>query len=237
MGCWDTGGEIMSSKPTIHVPKATAAEKARARRIYAALERAWPDATCALLWKQPHELLIATILSAQATDISVNAATPALFAEFPSVHEFANADPTDVEPLISSIGLFRSKAKSVVEASRRIVTNYDGQVPRTMVDLLTLRGVARKTANVVLGNAFGINEGVVVDTHVMRLAWRYQLTDHQSQPDRIEGDLMARFPRAKWTMLSHLLIYQGRYACKARGAACPANAVCRHYGDCERCQG
>ncbi|MCH2141833.1 MAG: endonuclease III [Phycisphaerales bacterium] len=227
----------MSSKPTIPVPKATSAQKARARRVYAALEKSWPDATCALQWQHPHELLIATILSAQATDISVNAATPALFNTFPSIQAFAQADTADVEPLISSIGLFRSKAKSIVEASRRIVEVYEGQVPQTMPDLLTLRGVARKTANVVLGNAFGINEGVVVDTHVMRLAWRYQLTDHQGKPDRIEGDLMARFPRSNWTMLSHLLIYQGRYACKARGAECPANAICRHYGSCDRCQG
>ncbi|HJO16139.1 MAG TPA: endonuclease III [Phycisphaerales bacterium] len=225
----------MSARSTIDVPVATAAQKARAKRVYTALEKAWPDATCALTWRKPHELLIATILSAQATDIGVNAATPALFKRFKTPEAFAKVEPQDVEPLISSIGLFRSKAKSIVESTRRMMEVYDGQVPNTMQELITLRGVARKTANVVLGNAFGINEGVVVDTHVMRLAWRYNLTDHEGKPDRIEGDLMARFPKEKWTMLSHLLVYQGRYACKARNVTCPANTVCSRYGKCGRC--
>ncbi|MDP7069923.1 MAG: endonuclease III [Phycisphaerales bacterium] len=214
---------------------ATAAQRARAMRLYRALEKAWPDAACELVWTKPHELLVATILSAQSTDKAVNAASTTLFEAFPTAEAFAAASPADVEPLIATIGLFRNKARSVVESMQRVVEVYGGEVPPTMEDLLTLRGVARKTANVVLGNAFGINEGVVVDTHVMRLSWRFGLTDHEGRADRIEKDLMARFPRSRWTMLSHLLIFHGRYACKARNCTCGTHAVCRRYRVPGRC--
>ncbi len=214
---------------------ATPAQKARATRIYRALEAAWPDARCELTWTAPHELLIATILSAQSTDVAVNAAAPALFEAFPSVDALAAAEPAEIEPYIATIGLFRNKARAVVESMRRVRDEYGGDVPQTMKDLITLRGVARKTANVVLGNAFGINEGVVVDTHVARLAWRFELSDHEGKADRIEQDLMARFPRAKWTMLSHLLVFHGRYACKARHSTCGDHPVCAAYGRPERC--
>ncbi|MCP4759650.1 MAG: endonuclease III [Planctomycetes bacterium] len=215
--------------------KATSAQKSRAMRLYRALEEAWPQATCELTWNSPHELLIATILSAQSTDVAVNAATPALFKAFPTPEAFAAAEPTDVEPLIATIGLFRNKARSVVESMRRVVDVYGGKVPDSMEELVTLRGVARKTANVVLGNAFGVQEGVVVDTHVMRLSWRFGLTEHEGKSDRIERDLMARFPRDRWTMLSHLLVFHGRYACKARNCTCGEHSVCRRYRVSGRC--
>ena len=214
---------------------ATPAQRARAMRLYRALEKAWPEARCELNWREPHELLIATILSAQSTDVAVNAAVPALFKAFPSPEAFAAAQPSDVEPRIATIGLFRNKARSVVESMQRVVEVYNGQVPDTMDELLTLRGVARKTANVVLGNAFGVNEGVVVDTHVMRLSWRFGLSDHEGKADRIERDLMARFPKQRWTMLSHLLVFHGRYACKARHGTCGEHPVCRRYRVSGRC--
>ncbi len=215
--------------------RATPAERARAMRIYHALEKAWPNAKCELNWSQPHELLIATILSAQSTDVAVNAATPTLFEAYPTPADFAQATPSDIEPFIATIGLYRNKARSVVESMQRVVEVHHGEVPQTMAALTALRGVARKTANVVLGNAFGINEGVVVDTHVARLSWRFGLTDEQKNTGQIEADLMARFPRSRWTMLSHLLIFQGRYACKARHCECGSHPICRHYRRPDRC--
>jgi endonuclease-3 len=204
-------------------------------RVYRALERAWPEATCELNAATPHELLIATILSAQSTDVAVNAATPALFEAFQAPADFAAVEPEDIQPYIATIGLYRNKSKAVVESMRRVVQEYGGEVPATMEELLTLRGVARKTANVVLGNAFGVNEGVVVDTHVMRLAWRLGLSDHEGNVAKIERDLMARFPKPRWTMLSHLLVFHGRYACKARNCTCGEHPVCKQYGIAGRC--
>lgn len=206
----------------------TTAQKRRAQAVYRALLDLYPEAHCELNYRSPHELLIATILSAQATDVSVNKATPALFARFPTPADYANATPAEIEPYISAIGLFRGKAKSIHESMKRIVEVYHGTVPATMTDLLTLRGVARKTANVVLGNAFGINEGIVVDTHVARLAQRLGLSRH-TDPARIERDLMSLFPRAQWTMLPHLLIFHGRRVCKARGGACATHPFCGKY--------
>ncbi|TVQ51297.1 MAG: endonuclease III [Phycisphaerales bacterium] len=204
------------------------AEKARARRILDGLYRHYPDAHCELNYTTPHELLIATILSAQATDVGVNKATPALFAAYPTPADYAAASPEEIEPYINSIGLYRNKARAVYEAMKRIVDEYDGEVPNTMEDLLTLRGVARKTANVVLGNAFGINVGVVVDTHVSRVSHRFGLTA-ETDVKKIERDLMALFPRPHWCMLSHLLIFHGRRVCKARGALCHEHPLCRAY--------
>tara|TARA_B100001964_G_scaffold232839_1_gene289238 strand:+ start:60 stop:692 length:633 start_codon:yes stop_codon:yes gene_type:complete len=202
--------------------------KKKANEIFAALTKRYPDATCALQHSSPFELLIATILSAQATDISVNKASPALFKAFPTPKAFADASPEKIEPYIASIGLFRSKAKSVHETSKRIEEVFHGEVPNTMKDLISLRGVARKTANVVLGNAMGKNEGVVVDTHVSRLAQRFGLTE-ETKPANIEKDLMALFPQEDWTILSHLLIYHGRAVCKKRGGTCESDAICKRY--------
>ena len=202
--------------------------KKKAQETFDTLQQQYPDATCALQHTSAFELLIATILSAQATDVSVNKASPALFNEFPTPKAFANASTKEIEPYISSIGLFRSKAKSVYEASKRIEDVFSGEVPTTMEDLITLRGVARKTANVVLGNAMEKNEGVVVDTHVSRLSMRFGFTE-ETKPVKIEQDLMALFPQKDWTMLSHLLIYHGRAVCKKRGGTCSSNPICLRY--------
>ncbi|MDG2424405.1 MAG: endonuclease III [Phycisphaerales bacterium] len=225
----------VSSKAGFKLPETTEAHRRRASRLYAAMEKAYPDATCALNYRTPHELLIATILSAQSTDVGVNKATPALFKQFPNPSDYAASSPEDLQPWINSIGLYRNKSKAIHEAMTRIVTEYDGEVPATMEDLLSLRGVARKTANVVLGNAFGINVGVVVDTHVMRLARRFSLTE-QKAVAKIERDLMALFPRPKWTQLSHLLIAHGRAVCKARHARCSDDPICQRYCQCEWCE-
>lgn len=192
------------------------------------LRQAHPDATCALDHHNALELLVATILSAQCTDERVNKVTPALFARYPDAQAFADAESEELEQMIHSTGFYRNKAKNIQAACRRIVTEYDGQVPANMADLLTLAGVARKTANVVLGNVYGIADGVVVDTHVKRLAERLGLS-RQSDPEKIERDLMALTPQAEWIDLSHLLIFHGRRVCDARKpqcAACTLNDLC-----------
>lgn len=209
-------------------PRKTPAQRKRAMQILAALEARYPDAHCELNYADPLQLLVATILSAQATDAGVNKATPALFARFRTAADFAASSPKEIELYIASIGLFRNKAKAIHAACATIVERFGGEVPRTMEDLLTLRGVARKTANVVLGNAFHINEGVVVDTHVSRVAHRLGLTKH-TDPGKIERDLMALFPREKWCLLAHLLIFHGRRVCKARQALCADDAICRKF--------
>lgn len=210
------------------IPRKSPAQKARALKLLAALKKRYPDAHCELNWSKPHELLIATILSAQCTDVAVNKATPGFFAAFPTPADYARATPAEIEPFIRSIGLFRSKAKAVHETCRLLVARFGGEVPRTMDELLCLRGVARKTANVVLGNCFGINEGVVVDTHVGRLAARLGLSRGKT-PQAIERDLMGLFPREDWCLLSHLLIFHGRRSCKARGGDCANDAICREF--------
>ncbi len=208
---------------------------ARAERLLAALYAAYPDAHCELDYRSPHELLVATILSAQATDVSVNKATPALFARFPSPAAFAASTPAEIEPFIRTIGLFRTKARAVHESMRAIVERHGGRVPETMEELLALRGVARKTASVVLGNAFGINHGFVVDTHVRRLAVRLGLARPGDTVARIERRLMAAWPSAEWCRASHALIWHGRRACRARLAGgCADHPVCREFG--ERCE-
>lgn len=210
------------------LPRKSDAQRARARALIKALRARYPDAHCELNWSAPHELLVATILSAQATDAGVNRATPALFAAFPSPADYARAGAAGIEPYVRTVNFWRMKARAIAESMRAVVERHGGEVPRTMEALLTLRGVARKTANVVLGNAFGINVGVVVDTHVGRLARRMGLTRH-SDPVRVERDLMALFPQADWCDLSHLLIFHGRRACKARGGACATDPICRRY--------
>ena len=207
------------------LPRKTARQRERALQLLAALDARYPHATCRLDWKVPHELLIATILSAQATDEGVNAATPALFKQFPTANHFASSSADEIAPFIRTIGLWRNKARAVYESMRMLVDQYGGEVPRNMQDLLVLRGVARKTANVVLGNCFGIQAGVVVDTHVGRLAERLALSKH-TDPVKVERDLMALFPRERWCDLSHLLIFHGRAVCKARGNTCSSDDIC-----------
>jgi endonuclease III len=211
-------------------PSVTAAQKARAAKLLAALRETYPDAHCELDYTTPHELLVATILSAQATDVSVNKATPALFACFPTPRHYADATPADIEPFIKTIGLFRNKAKAVHAAMTAVATTFQGIVPQTMDELLTLRGVARKTANVVLGNAFRINVGVVVDTHVERLSHRLGLVPANTPVHKIEQRLMALFPQDSWCDLSHLLIFHGRRACKARNSSCSTHPICQRFG-------
>lgn len=210
------------------LPKPGPAKRERAARLLAALDAAYPDAGCRLDWNSPHELLVATILSAQATDESVNAATPALFARYPTPKALAGAGADGIAPYIRTIGLWRNKARAVQESMQALVERHRGEVPRDMDALLALRGVARKTANVVLGNCFGIQAGVVVDTHVGRLALRMGLSRHED-PQKVERDLMALFPRDRWCDLSHLLIFHGRAACRARGARCAEDPICREF--------
>jgi endonuclease-3 len=196
-----------------------AAAKRRAKRIYDLLLELYPDAHCALDHGNAYELLVATILSAQCTDVRVNLTTPALFQKYPTPRKLADAKQSDVEQLIKSTGFYRNKAKAIIGAAQAITDEHHGQVPDQMDELLQLPGVARKTANVVLGNAFGKNIGVVVDTHVGRLSVRLGWTEH-TDPKKVEQDLMALFPQKNWTMLSHLLIHHGRGPCKARNPRC-----------------
>lgn len=193
--------------------------KRRAARVYTKLEELYPDAHCALDHKSPFQLLVATILSAQCTDVRVNIVTPALFKAYPTPGKMAEAKITHLEELVKTTGFFRNKAKNIKGASMTIVQDHGGKVPETMEELLKLPGVARKTANVVLGNAFGKNIGVVVDTHVGRLSVRLGWTK-QKDPKKVELDLMGVFPQKNWTMLSHLLIHHGRGPCKARNPKC-----------------
>ena len=222
------------------LPRKTKAQKERALELLEDLYRKFPNPEIELIHKNTFELLIATILSAQCTDVRVNMVTPELFEHYPSPESMAEAPLDHLEELVRTTGFFKNKAKSLKEASKRIVEEYDGEVPDTMEELLTLRGAARKTANVVLGNAFGKNVGVVVDTHVKRLSNRYGLTREKNNTDRIEKDLMALFPQESWTDLSHLLIQQGRDACKARFSTPPEDAICVKYGkkcECRKMRG
>ena len=217
-----------TSKADFDLPTKTKIQKDRAKQIYDVLVKCYPEAHCELDYANPHELLIATILSAQTTDVNVNKATPKLFADFKTPEDYAASTPEKLEPYVKSLGFFRNKANAVHSSMSAIANDFDSKVPTTMEELLSLRGVARKTANVVLGNAFNINVGVVVDTHVMRLSKRFALTKHEDVK-KIELDLMALFARPNWTMLSHLLIWHGRRVCKARGALCAEDALCKKY--------
>jgi endonuclease-3 len=191
----------------------------RVRRILAELDRLYPDVTCALTHRSAWELVVATILSAQCTDVRVNMVTPGLFEKYPTVQDFAALEPEQLEPDIRSTGFFRNKSKSVVGAARKVVSDFGGIVPQTMDELLTLPGVARKTANVVLGTWFKKNEGIVVDTHVTRISRRLELTKHEDA-QKIEQDLMAIVPRERWTDFAHQVIWHGRKLCLARGPKC-----------------
>jgi endonuclease III len=201
--------------------------KARAERtaaLISAFERVYPDAHCELDFTNPLELLIATILSAQCTDKRVNIVTKELFRRCRTARDYAGIPPDELEKLIQSAGFFRAKAKSIRSCCTDLVAKHGGQVPRTMEELTALAGVGRKTANVVLGNAFGLNEGVVVDTHVQRLSLRLRLTK-EGAPEKIEADLIKLVPREKWTIFSHWLIWHGRRRCYARKPDCPGCEV------------
>jgi endonuclease III len=193
--------------------------RARVRAILKKLDEAYPEATCALDHANPFQLLISTILSAQCTDIRVNVVTKTLFPKYPTPNAFAYASPAELEKDIRSTGFFRNKTKSIIGASRRIIDEFGDEVPKTMEQLLTLPGVARKTANVVLGTAFGITSGVVVDTHVQRLSKRLDLTKN-TDPRKIEQDLMRVIPHEKWIVFAHQLIWHGRRICQARRPKC-----------------
>lgn len=195
------------------------AKAARTAEILTALQRAYPDAHCELNYTSPLELLVATILSAQCTDKQVNLVTADLFRKYRSPQDYAAAPPDEFAADIRRIGLYRNKAKNIQACCRALIERHGGQVPRTMADLVALAGVGRKTANVVLGNAFGINVGVVVDTHVGRLALRLGLT-RETAPEKVEQALMKLVPAEQWAMLSHWLIWHGRRRCAARKPDC-----------------
>jgi endonuclease-3 len=201
--------------------------KERVGPIIERLERQYP-AVCALEHGNPLELLVATILSAQCTDARVNIVTRSLFEKYRSAADYAGANPDEIEDEIRSTGFFRNKTKSIIGMAQALVELHDGQVPSTMEQLTALPGVGRKTANVVLGNAFGIDEGIVVDTHVKRISNRLKLTN-KADPEKIERDLMKIVPRDTWTPFSHLLIHHGRQICQARSPkceSCPVSSLC-----------
>lgn len=194
---------------------------ARAGAVRERLARRYPTPRTELFWSTPWELLVATILSAQCTDARVNMVTPGLFATWKTVDQMAKAEPTQIENIIRSTGFFRNKAKNLHASAVRIVTEFDGQVPRTMQEMLTLPGVARKTANVVLSNAFGVHAGIAVDTHVKRISFRLGLT-RQTNPDKVEQDLLKLFPQESWGAVNHYLVLFGREVCTARKPDCDA---------------
>lgn len=207
--------------------KPPTADRRRAKRIIQALAKLYPDAHCALNHQSPLQLLVATILSAQCTDVRVNLVTPALFARYKSAQDFASAKPANLEHMIASTGFFRNKARNIIDCCKKIVENHNGDVPNTLDELVQLPGVGRKTANVVLGNAFGV-PGITVDTHVGRLSRRLGLTI-QEDPVKVESDLMAIIPKEEWTMFSHRMIFHGRQICFARKpkcGECTLNSIC-----------
>ena len=215
-------------KPSAKTKKYNPTSPDRVAEILTRLDQLYPDVTCALTHKDPWELLVATILSAQSTDVRVNMVTPEIFRKYPTVQDFAKLEPEQLEPDIRSTGFFRNKSKSVVGAAKRIVSEFGGKVPDSMDDLLTLPGVARKTANVVLGTWFGKAEGLVVDTHVHRISRRLELTKNDD-PKSIEQDLMRVIPRDKWILFAHQIIWHGRRLCLARSpkcADCPLENIC-----------
>jgi endonuclease-3 len=225
---------VESGKQTFYILKKAGTEPmqtttpAYVDTIIARLREAYPDAHCELNYDTAHQLLVATILSAQCTDERVNQVTPNLFTVYPTVADFAAADRVELEGAIHSTGFFRQKAKYIQESSQAILHEYGGELPGTMEELLTLNGVARKTANVVLGEIFNVADGITVDTHVKRLAKRLGLTGH-TDPARVEKDLKALIPQESWIKISHLLIFHGRRVCFARKpdcANCPLNDLC-----------
>jgi endonuclease-3 len=215
-------------RAAIRRPKTAAERQQRVSEILRGLDKMYPGATCALHHRNPWELLVATILSAQCTDKRVNQVTPELFAKYPTPRDFAAVRPEVLAQDIRSTGFFNNKAKLIVGAAKRVTTDFGGEVPKTIEEMLTIPGAARKTANVVLGTAYGIASGVVVDTHVQRIARRLDLT-RQTDPVKIERDLVKIIPRDKWILFSHQIILHGRALCIARNpkcAECDLNPVC-----------
>jgi len=207
-------------------------KKERAAEIYTRLSRRYPTPEPALDWSTPWELLVATALSAQCTDERVNMVTPVFFEKWPTIEDVADADVADIEQVVRSTGFFRNKAKNVKAAATRIMEVYGGEVPQSMAELITLGGVARKTASIVLANAFGINEGIAVDTHVKRLAFRMGLTSNTA-PNKVEKDLMPLYPVEQWGDINHYLVFYGREVCPARKPKCDEcelNDICPKKG-------
>lgn len=197
------------------------AKVTRAAEAYDLLADEYPDAHCELAFVDAFQLGVATILSAQTTDVRVNMVTPGLFQRYPDAEALANAQQKDVEQIVRSTGFFRNKAKNIIGFARGLMADHDGGVPKTMTELSALPGVGRKTANVILGNAFGLDEGVVVDTHIKRLSTLLRFTKEKT-PEKVEQDLMVLFPRERWTLLAHLLIWHGRRVCDAKKPKCEA---------------
>jgi endonuclease III len=209
-------------------PRTAADRKQRIQRILAILDERYPEATCALTHRSAWELLVATILSAQCTDARVNQVTPGLFEKYPAVEDMAHAHQDELAHEIRSTGFFNNKAKALIGAARTVLAEFGGEVPQTMEAMLRIPGAARKTANVVLGTAYGIPAGVVVDTHVSRVAQRLSLTQ-ETTPEKIEQDLMKVIPKERWILFSHQIIHHGRQLCVARKpkcAECPLNPIC-----------
>lgn len=216
------------ARSRVKKPRTAAERQVRLRNLLARLEERYPGATTELIHRNAWELLVATILSAQCTDKLVNALTPSLFAKYPTVTDFAHAGQAELAQDIRSTGFFNNKARALIGAAKKILADFGGEVPRTIEEMLTIPGVARKTANVVLGTAYGVASGVVVDTHVQRLARRLDLSKH-TDPVKIEQDLMKVIPRDRWIVFSHQLILHGRYVCVARRprcAECPLEQWC-----------
>ena len=197
------------------------AKRVRAAEAFDLLTEEYPEAHCELDFVEAFQLGVATILSAQTTDVRVNMVTPELFRRYPDAKALANAAQDDVEQVVKSTGFFRNKSKNIIGFARGLMADHDGAVPRTMAELSALPGVGRKTANVILGNAFGLDEGVVVDTHVKRITALLGFTKEKT-PEKVEQDLMALFPRERWTLLAHLLIWHGRRVCDAKKPRCEA---------------
>jgi len=200
-------------------PKNAGERSTRVKKILATLDKMYPNATCALHHSNPWELLVATILSAQCTDKRVNIVTPGLFKKYPTIHDFANVSQDELAQDIKSTGFFNNKARSVIGAAKKILGDFGGEIPQDIDKLLTVPGAARKTANVVLGCAFGIASGIVVDTHVQRISHRLDLTK-ETEPVKIEKDLMKIIPKEKWILFSHQIIHHGRALCVARNPKC-----------------
>jgi endonuclease-3 len=218
----------MAKPSPVPKPKTAAERQARIQKILATLDEMYPNVTCALHHTNAWELLVATILSAQCTDKRVNMVTPGLFQKYPTIQDFASAKQDELAQDIRSTGFFNNKAKSVIGAARTILSNFGGEIPRDIDQLLTVPGAARKTANVVLGTAFGIAAGVVVDTHVQRISLRLDLTK-QTEPVKIERDLMKIIPQKRWILFSHQMIHHGRALCVARTprcAECSLDPIC-----------
>jgi endonuclease-3 len=221
--CYD-----VDSVPKPVRPKTAAERAARLKKILATLDKMFPNVTCALHHSNAWELLVATILSAQCTDKRVNEVTPGLFKKYPTIQDFANVSQAELAQDIRSTGFFNNKSKSVIGAAKKILADFGGEVPRDMDQLLTVPGAARKTANVVLGTAFGVASGIVVDTHVQRITHRLDLT-RETDPVRIERDLMKIIPQNRWILFSHQIIHHGRNLCvarKPRCAECPLDPLC-----------